>query len=352
MTRPTRVRAPITYCLFVFTLSAASPAFADHVGPSSATGSGASMQVFSPDTLAAGKAALGFRFVYLKPDQRSDATLEALAGQHVHAHNSRYNLNASAGFAYGLTNRLTLSAELPFVRRDHLREGEHSHSGGVSTNEVVPLGSVSGIGDANLLAKYRLSSEGPWKAALIGGLKVPTGSTHKSSREGERLETEHQPGSGSWDPLFGAAVSGEIGSVVLTSSAIYQLSGKGAQHTQLGDRLVGGIALSHHFGPVEHHHGDAEEGEHHHDDVHEAHGHSTWDAFVEVTGEWEGRQKVGGDLEQDSGGKAVWLSPGARFTAASGFSVSASVGLPVWQRIRPSHPDNGYRLTLALGKAF
>jgi hypothetical protein len=26
--------------------------------------------------------------------------------------------------------------------------------------------------------------------------------------------------------------------------------------------------------------------------------------------------------------------------------------LPVWQDIRQSHPDNDYRLTLAVGKAF
>jgi hypothetical protein len=41
-----------------------------------------------------------------------------------------------------------------------------------------------------------------------------------------------------------------------------------------------------------------------------------------------------------------------RYNAASEFSIAAAVGVPVWQHIRASHPDNGYRLILALGRAF
>jgi hypothetical protein len=277
--------------------------------------------------------------------------LKALAGQHIHAHNTDYNLNAAAGAAYGITDRLTVSVELPYVHRDDLREGEHSHVGGQAINEVVQLGSVSGVGDASVIAKFKVLDSENSKFALVGGLKMPTGSTHKLSNEGERLETEHQPGSGSWDPLVGAAFGAKLGAMGLTASALYQFSGKGAQETRLGDRAAAGIALSHQFGPAEHHHDEAD---HHHKEAeeHHEHGHASWDAFVELTGEWEGRQKVAGEIEDASGGKAVWLSPGARFNSASGFSVAASFGLPIWQDIRPSHPDNDYRLTIAAGKAF
>jgi hypothetical protein len=185
-------------CLFATALSCGAPALADHLGPSG-FGSGGGMSVFSPDTLDEGHWAAGFRLTYTRPDQRSDAELEELAARHIHAHNTDYNLNASLGVAYGITHHLTVSAELPYVRRDHLREGEHSHVEGEAVNEVARLGSVSGIGDLSLLAKYRLTEGEGAGFALIGGVKVPTGSTHKRSREGERLETEHQPGTGSWD---------------------------------------------------------------------------------------------------------------------------------------------------------
>lgn len=328
-----------------------APALADHVGPSGVGGGG--VNVVSADTLDEGAVALGLRVSYTRPEQRSDATLSALAGQHVHAHNTDYNLNGSLGLAYGITHALTLSVELPYVRRDHLREGVHSHAGGVATNGVEALGSVSGIGDANVLARYRLVDSAAGKFALIAGLKLPTGSTHEHSLGGERLETEHQPGTESWDPIIGAAFGGKAGPVVLAASGLYQFSGRGAQQTRLGDRAQIGLAISHRFGPPEHHHAESAEqddaGSHHHVT---SHGHQSWDAFVELTGEWEGRQKIGGEIEQESGGKTLWLTPGARFNAASGFAAGLGLGVPLWQHIRASHPDNDYRLTLSVGQSF
>lgn len=334
----------------LFALS--SPALADHMGPSG-FGSGGGMSVFTPDTLDAGHGSAGFRLTYTRPEQRSDEELEALAGQHIHAHNTDYNLNASVGAAYGINHHLTVSAEVPYVRREALREGAHDHVGGAAVNTVEQLGSVAGIGDMNLLAKYRFTDSETSGFALIGGVKVPTGSTHRHSPDGERLETEHQPGTGSWDPIFGASASTKLGAVQFTASGIYQFSTEGAQHTRLGDRFQGGVALSHRFGPSPHEHSEAHH--HHHGDEldeHEEHPHSSWDAFVELAGEWEGRQKVGGEIEDASGGKWVYVAPGIRFNAASGWSAGAAVALPIWQDIRASHPDNRFRVMLSAGRSF
>lgn len=338
--------------LFSAAIMCVSPAFADHLGPSG-FGSGGGMSVFTPDTLDAGHWAAGLRLTYTRPERRSDEELEALAGEHIHAHNTDYNLNASLGVAYGVNHHLTVSAELPYVRRDDLREGTHSHSGGEAVNGVERLGSVSGIGDLNLLAKYRLSDGGTSGLALIGGIKIPTGSTRKLSEDGERLETEHQPGTGSWDPIFGASASTRLGAVQLTASALYQLSTRGAQHTQLGNRLQGGVALSHRFGPSPHEHADSRN-RHHGDelDEHNEHARSSWDAFFELAGEWEGRQKIDGEVEQESGGKWIYVAPGLRFNSASGWSAGAALALPIWQDIRASHPDNRFRAMLSIGRAF
>lgn len=141
----------------------------------------------------------------------------------------------------------------------------------------------------------------------------------------------------------------------LTASALYQASTRGAQDIRLGDRLQGGIALSHRFGPPEHHHDEAGHSHHHGDELdeyHEDHAHSTWDAFVELAGEWEGRQKVDGEIEDESGGRWVYVAPGVRFHSASGWTAAAAVALPVWQDIRASHPDNRFRLMLSVGRGF
>ena len=71
--------------------------------------------------------------------------LVTLAGKHVHAHNTDYNMVASASTAYEINHHLTLSAELPYVRRDGLREGTHAHSEGTvwsmasSGSEMSPV---------------------------------------------------------------------------------------------------------------------------------------------------------------------------------------------------------------------
>lgn len=323
-----------------------TPALADHMGPSS-VGAGGGLTVSSPDTLDAGHGSIGFRLSYTRPERRSDTQLEALAGQGIAAHNTDYNLNASLGVAYGITHHLTVAAEVPYVRRDDLREG--------AVGEVERLGSVAGIGDMNVLAKYRLTDGENIGFAILGGIKLPTGSTHQRSDDGERLETEHQLGTGSWDPVFGASAGTKLGALRLTASALYQLSTKGAQDTQLGDRLQGGIALSHHFGSAEHHHAEGSHNHHHGDELDkqpEGFAHSSWDVFVELGGEWEGRQKIGGETEPASGGKWIYVAPGARFNFASNWSAAAAIAVPVWQNIRASHPDNRYRLMLSLGRSF
>jgi hypothetical protein len=326
------------------TLAICSPSFADHLGPGG-VGSGGGLTIFSPDTLDAGNGVIGFRLVYNRPEQRSDAALEALAARGIHAHNTDYNLSATAGVAYGITHHLTVSAELPYMLRSDLREAE-------SGNEVARLGTVLGIGDLSILAKYRLTGGSGASFALIGGIKTPTGSTQQPDLAGERLETEHQPGTGSWDPIIGASASTKAGAVQLTASALYQLSTIGAQRTRLGNRLQGGIAVSHRFGPQEQaHHHEADEAHHHHDGADER-GHNSWDAFVEFAGEWEGRQIVDGEIEPESGGGWAYVAPGARFNSASGWSAAAAVAMPVAQDIRFSHPDNAYRLMLSLGRAL
>lgn len=322
----------------------ASPALADHLGPSG-DGSASGLTVIAPDTLDAGHGGIDFRLLYTRPDRRSDAELDALVAQGIEAHNTDYNLNASTGIAFGLTHHLTVSAEVPYIRRENLRAG--------SATGIERLGSVAGIGDASLLAKYRLTGEEGLRLAVIGGVKLPTGSTHRRDPEGGLLETEHQPGTGSWDPIIGASVASKAGWVQLTASALYQFAGTGAQQTRLGDRLQGGVSLSHHFGPAEAGH-DCEEGEAHDHHHHQAQGpkRASWDAFVELGGEWEGRQQVGGTVDRASGGAWIYAAPGIRFTSAEGWSAGAAAAVPLWQDIRVSHPENRYRLMLSLGQIF
>ena len=100
-------------------LCLAAPALADHTGPTGVGSSGGGIDVQGPETLEAGHFAIGARASLTVPDDRSDATLEALAAQHVHAHNSDYNLNSSIGAAYGVTDRLTIDRKSTRLNSSH-----------------------------------------------------------------------------------------------------------------------------------------------------------------------------------------------------------------------------------------
>src|SRR5690242_11285973 len=111
-------QARLRRSLLLFTALISAPALADHLGPGGFGDGGGGASVFDPTTLDAGHWAAGLRLTYTRPEHRPDAKLAALAGQHIDAHNTDSNLVGSAALAYGIPHHLTVSAELPYVRRD------------------------------------------------------------------------------------------------------------------------------------------------------------------------------------------------------------------------------------------
>lgn len=313
-------------------------AHADHAGPTGGPSAGGGINTVSASTLDEGHWAAGVRIALTNPVVLADAELvrRELAG--IDAHAARRVINASLGIAYGVTHDLSLSAELPYVSRDAIRASDNG--------AVINRGTSAGFGDLTLLAKYRPVHSKGWELALIGGIKAPSGNTAKRDSNGDRFETEHQPGTGSWDPIAGFATSHATGANRIDASLLYQFAAQGAQSTRLGDRAQAGVSLSHRFGagePVDHAHADHDETDHHH---------TTIDAVIELLGEWEGKEAVGGLSDAYTGGSSVWIAPGARFNFEGGWSVAGSLGVPIYQRIRASHPDNSYRVSVSVGRAF
>lgn len=323
------------------------PALADH--GAAGTGASASGPLIgaSAATMAKGKAVISLELTWARPDNRSDAELAALAGRHIHAHDQDHGEVYQLGLSYGLTDDLTLSASLPYVRRIAIREGAHSHVGGQAINSVVDRGDAIGFGDAALLAKWRFTGEHHhgWEAALLAGIKLPTGSTGQVDDLGETFETEHQPGSGSWDPILGLAATRPLPRGSIDLSVMYQIATRGAQDTRLGDRAQASVGLTWRLwgAPIDYH------GGHHHHDT--AEGRPTLDGVIELNGEWEGRQNESGTIDVYSGGKALYLSPGLRLTAG-GWSFALGGSVPLTQDIALSHPPVRYRARFAIGRAL
>src|SRR4051812_39527086 len=132
---------PVTFALLVVPAAA----LADHAGPGGGAASAGPIHIVTAGTIARGHWATGLRFSLARPDRLSDAELQRRSAAGIEAHDTSYGLLASAGFAFGLTDDLMVSAELPFVRRDRIREGD------AGAGAVDRRGTSEGVGDLSLL---------------------------------------------------------------------------------------------------------------------------------------------------------------------------------------------------------
>lgn len=322
-------------------------AYADH--PTIGFGSeiAGPVTTISATSLPKGRWSIGLRTEYVKFDAFSDAELENFAQQGEEIHSTDYLLSPFLGASYGLTDDFTLGLQIPYILRNDIREGHLEDS----IPEVHKHRDSKGIGDITLLGQYRFLNKkrGNFEVALLSGFKFPTGTTHAKDNDGGRFETEHQPGSGSWDLLIGIAVSKRLGRASLDTNLLYTFVTEGAQNTDLGNLLNYNVAVSYRLGGETNHHHSHESAMHH---DHALHTHLAWNLILEINGEWRQKQKVGGIKDKNSGGSLVYISPGVRLTVGDHWSSSISIGLPVFQDLNGKQYEADLRIILAVGKGF
>lgn len=294
----------------------------------------------------------GIRADYQKFDRFSDSELESLATSGIETHSMDYQTSAFFSAGYGLTEDLTLGLHIPYVIRRGIREG-HLEDG---MPEVHDHGDSEGIGDLSLLGQYRVfrMENAGADVSVLFGLKTPTGENKATDRDGVRFETEFQPGSGSWDPLIGAAAGRRLGPASLDASVLYAIATKGAQDTDLGDALHFGLSLSWRHTPG---HGgiraSAESRSHgpgaSHDAEHAGHHrHLSFDFILEAIGEWRQKQTVAGIRDPNSGDTTVLVSPGLRANFYDRFAAFVSAGVPVIQDLNGTQHETQYRVIFGI----
>ena len=289
----------------------------------------------SAATLEQGHAALGLWYEYARLSGLSDAQLITAAGQHIHAHSIKTIESAVAAFAYGITNDLMVSVRAPINRCTDIREGHHSH--GPEGNTVDFRGDSTGFGDMTALGQWRFYNNiiTQTQAALLFGVKAPTGTTNLDDINGELFETEFQPGTGSWDWLLGAAFTQQFGAWSFDTNVLYVGVSTGAQQTNMGDRFSYNAAVSYRLmGAVnDPRNAFAHAGHSHNPSVLKApvtvpRPSFALDAIFEINGEWHDKQTVAGVVDQNSGGNVIYLGPGLRATYDR-FSAYTLIGLPI-----------------------
>ncbi len=282
----------------------------------------------SASTLQKGRLAITLQSSYVDVDSFSDSEMLGFAEEGHDVHTLDYLYTVSAGLSYGITDNLTVSLKIPYISFNNIREvhgegEEHEGADGEEHAEVHVHGDSDGIGDITVLGQYRflkLDSR-QLEAALLFGIKVPTGKTDKEDIDGARFETEFQPGSGSWDPIIGLALTKRLGRVSLDADARYTLVTEGSRDTDLGDLFNYDLALSYHI-PAR----------------------IPMDLVLELNGEWKQKQEIDGDKDENSGEHALFISPGARIYLGKVSSAFLSAGFPVIQDMNGIQSDTDYRL--------
>ena len=145
------------------------------------------------------------------------------------------------------SERLSLAASLPWVKRFHAHEEEHHEDAGFYETHTWDY---EGLGD--LLVSGYVTPGGflngeTWSTSLMLGVKAPTGKEEVEAVEGHQPEPMARPGTGSWDGLVGFQLrrplttktfSGEIIPVPLAFSITGRVNGTGTEEYKIGNEVV------------------------------------------------------------------------------------------------------------------
>lgn len=216
---------------------------------------------------------------------------------------------------YNLDTRWGFAVLLPLITRTHdhieVASGDNEHW------------SISGAGDVVAQARYAVlprTETGAPRVLISGGVKLPTGRTGARNDEGEVADPTLQPGSGSWDLLFGATYEQDILTVPMLTgdwarlpffaSAQYKQNNPGTNGYRFGDEAQANLGAAYALlRPLD---------------------------FLLQSNFRVRMRDYNGDTGEDTaftGGNFLYMSPGLRVKLSPSLSAYGYLQLPLYQRV-------------------
>jgi len=237
------------------------------------------------------------------------------------------NKLAQLDLSYGLTEKITLSLNIPFFN-DRL----HEHDDGVTSanpdGEFTNQDGSTGFGDVTLVAKYALLQT--TKHLFVGGagVKFASGEYELNNSEGNINEPTLMPGTGSYDGII---------------SGLYNFS-------FIPNRLNLFASLSHRFtteNSLDYLFGDSTF-------VDGGVNYTLTDKVnvsAQINARIAGRDKYLDADVPSTGGEFVFFTPGVRLTASQNLSIYSHVQIPIHQRVNEDNlvADYGFLMGLSYG---
>lgn len=280
---------------------------------------------------------LGYDFEYLNQNQPRIGTNPAAVGEIPGDHNEVgtinriHRLSASAG----LTDRLSVDLQLPFISRTH------RHIDNDTGMPVLEGWGFTGVGDLLVQTRYIFwkppSGTLPTLSLILGG-KFPTGKTRITNDDGAEAEPGILPGSGSYDLMVGGSslqtlnapmVTGAYAELPLFFSLTYRFNGRGVKDYKIGNILLANVGVTY---PVLRRVG----------------------VITQINlrvSEQDDRGSTTEEVEK-TGGEYIYVSPGIAFTLAKGWEASALVQIPIHQRVNRIQVTPSYNLLTRMSYRF
>jgi hypothetical protein len=253
---------------------------------------------------------------YIDQDQPRVGTHDAAVGAIASHHDEVRTVNriSTARAAYRPSDAWAFSAALPFVNRTH--EHIHNHLG-------VPeyqRWNYAHVGDLEAIALRRFTSGMDAKRTFFvtAGFKAPTGVTEVEEVDGDQPEPSARPGTGSWDVLAGLGAEWKLhgpsfgggGEMPIRASVNGRWNGRGTENYQVGGELTAYLGTEVPFARAA-------------------------SLLFQTNLRVRAKDDVGNfDAEAgNTGGTAVYLSPGLKFAVGPHLSLYGLFQVPVYQRV-------------------
>jgi hypothetical protein len=259
---------------------------------------------------------LDLRFEYIDQDQPRAGSREVGVGE-IHKHHDEIrtlNRNWLATYDYAFGEAWGVSATLPLVDRDHAHI--HNHMGAQLRDDW----SFTEPGDLRVLGRRQWRSESVEAQRLdfYGanfGLKLPTGKDDVRNGAGDLAERTLQPGTGTTDLLLGGYFRRMLGSgSSWFADALLQQALDTHEDFRPGARLSLDLGYRREVG-------------------------EKTGLMLQLNYLHRHRDRGAAAEPEDSGGDALFLSPGASYALTSGLQAYGFLQLPLYQYV------NGVQLT-------
>lgn len=228
-----------------------------------------------------------------------------------HAHNRTHEEYYHVSMTWNAADRLVLHGEIPYIHRSFTEVDDHAILGSKQTSE--------GWGDLKVTGLYKLWQEGGSYAGPMTGIKFPTGSTGELNSAGTLIESELQPGSGSYDPLIGAGFGWVRERWSVNGNILYTFKTEGDNDFEHGDLFSVYVAMDYDLGKL----------------CSKVSAKTGLDLNIQE----EDRQVSGGVEIADSGGTTILLGPSLTVQLYERVQFFGNILFPVYQNLGGIHQE-------------